>query len=198
MPDTPTPIRLSLAMPEPSPTDPPTDPPVDLGLVLPEVYQTLRAMAARMWQDRQPGATLQPTVLVHEVYLRLAQDTKRTWESRSHIIAVAARAMRQVLADRARRRAALKRGGDQLRVTLTGLGLPDDPADLISLDRALSELEALDPRRAQVFVLRSIGGLSVEEAATVIGVSSRTVKTDWRVGRAWLAARLDMVLLDEG
>ena len=176
-------------MAEPS-SDTPT--PVDLSAVLPEVYDTLRAMAGRLWRERQPGVTLQPTVLVHEVYLRLTHDPSRVWESRSHVIAVAARAMRQVLADRARRRSSLKRGGDQVQVTLTGLGTPDDPADLISFDRALSELEALDPRRAQVFVLRSIGGLTAEEVAEVVGVSSRTVTTDWRVGRAWLAARLEL------
>ena len=177
---------LSYAMSEPQAPEP-----IDLSAMLPEVYDTLRAMAARLWRERRPGVTLQPTVLVHEVYLRLTRDPSRVWESRAHVVAVAARAMRQVLADRARRRSSLKRGGDQVQVTLTGLGAGGDPADLIALDRALGELEALDPRRAQVFVLRSFGGLTADEVATVVGVSSRTVATDWRVGRAWLAARID-------
>lgn len=175
------------------PESPPASPsPVDLGAVLPEVYNTLRAMAARLWRERQPGVTLQPTVLVHEVYLRLTRDPSRVWESRAHVVAVAARAMRQVLADRARRRASLKRGGDFVQVTLTGLGIADDPSDLIALDSALRELEEADPRRAQVFVLRSFGGLTPDEVADVVGVSTRTVTTDWRVGRAWLAARLEL------
>lgn len=163
---------------------------VSLDAVLPEVYDTLRAMASRLWRSRTPDVSVQPTMLVHEVYLKLARDAERTWSGKAHFTAVAARAMRQVLADRARRRTALKRGGVQSRVTLTGVGVNDDPVDLIALDAALAELETLDPRRAQVFVLRAMGGLSVDEVADVSGTSPRTVKTDWRIARAWLTARL--------
>ncbi len=169
--------------------DPPATP-IDIDAILPEIYRTLHAMAARMWQDRRPGATLQPTALVHEVYLRLAHDPARTWVDRAHVVATAARAMRQVLADHARRYATAKRRGERAQVTLSALGAGDDPSDLLAVDGALSELEALDARRAQVFVLRALGGLTVDEIAEVTGVSDRTVKSDWRIARGWLAARL--------
>lgn len=158
--------------------------------LLPEVYDHLRRVATRLWSESNGAATVQPTMLVHEVYLRLARDPDRTWANRAHLVAVAARAMRQVLADRARRRSAIKRGGGLDAVTLSGLGTADDPLDLISVDDALRELEALDARRAEVFTLRALGGMEVLEVAELLGVSPRTVKSDWRVARAWLGSRL--------
>lgn len=165
---------------------------VTLDEVLPEVYSTLRGMAARLWRTRQPDSSVHPTMLVHEVYLRLSRDPARLWNGRAHVIAVAARAMRMVLADRARSRRALKRFDPGGRVTLTDLGRPDDPVPVIALDAALAELEQLSPRRAQVFVLRALGGLGVEEIATITGTSPRTVKSDWQFARAWVASQLDV------
>lgn len=159
--------------------------------LIPEVYDALRALAGRLWADAPGNPSLHPTQLVHEVYLRFARDGSARWEGRSHVIAVAAKAMRQILTDRARARGALKRGGDRVQVTLTGLSESRDPVDLLAVDAALSELERLDPRRAQVFVLRALGGLKVTEVAEVLEVSPRTVKSDWRLARAWLLSRLE-------
>jgi len=130
-----------------------------------------------------------PTLLVHEVYLRFAADGRR-WESKTHIVAVAARAMRQILADRARKRMAGKRGAGAEHLTLSGVATERDPVDLILADRALRALEQASPRRAEVFVLRALGGLTVPEAAQVLKCSERTVKSDWRFAKAWLASRL--------
>jgi RNA polymerase sigma-70 factor (ECF subfamily) len=173
-------------MTEPEPTR--ADGPLTDELVA-EVYDLLRGIAARMWNDQ--AASIQPTVLVHEAYLRLARRGDEPWESRAHLIAVAARAMRQILTDRARRRNAWKRGGHAQQVTLSGIGESDDAVDLLAVEAALTELEALDPRRAEVVTMRVIGGLSVAETAAVLGVSERTVKADWRVARAWLRTRLE-------
>lgn len=164
--------------------------------LFPLVYDELRALAGRYFL-RQPEQTIQPTSLVHEAYLRLASpaadgDGPLRFRSRGHFAAVAATAMRQILTDRARRRAAKKRGGGERPVTLTNVGTPSGrEVDVIDLDRALTELAELDPRRARVVELRYFGGLTVPEVADHLGLSPRTVELDWRGARAWLAARLD-------
>lgn len=158
--------------------------------LLPVVYERLRALAGRMWAERQSDASLDPTMLVHEVYLKLA-DHAGGWSSPAHLTAVAARAMRYILADRAKARGRQKRGGGLERVTLSGLGDLRDMVDLVAVDMAITQLEQLDPRRADVLVLRALGGLSVEEVAEVLGMSERTIKADWRLARAWLVSTLE-------
>jgi RNA polymerase sigma factor (TIGR02999 family) len=169
--------------------DPPSTRQIDV--LVEEVYDQLRAVASNIWARGARDASIQPTMLVHEVFLKLAATHPDGWESRAHFLAVAARAMRQILADRARARGRLKRGGEQVRVTLTGIGLARNVVDLVALDAVLAELETLDPRRAQVVVLRVLGGLEETEVAEVLGVTDRTVRSDWRAARAWLVSRLE-------
>jgi RNA polymerase sigma-70 factor, ECF subfamily len=151
------------------------------------VYGDLRRRAAR-WVAGQPG--VDPASLVHEAHLRLARSDAR-FEDRGHFCAVAALAMRQVLVDRARARQADKRGGDWQRVTLTGVASGGEAdVDVLALEAALAELEALEPRHAEVVTLRFFGGLTVDEIAAHLGVSRSTVEADWRKARAFLAAAL--------
>jgi RNA polymerase sigma factor (TIGR02999 family) len=157
------------------------------------LYQELRRQAARHLRRERRGHSLQPTGLVHEAYLRLTGLRGSHWPSRAHFLAMAARAMRHILVDHARRRAARKRFG-----SLTRVQLGDDAAvasgpdvGLIALEQALEELARLDPDQARVVELRFFGGLSVEEAGEVLGVSNATVKREWRTARAWLQVRLE-------
>ncbi|GJG85770.1 extracytoplasmic sigma factor ECF [Gemmatimonadetes bacterium T265] len=158
------------------------------------VYEELRRLAH--WVRRaRAGATLSSTALVHEAYLKLVPGGAVEWRSRAHFFAVAARAMRQVLVDAARQRLAAKRNADLL-VTLDdhaiagAVAAPLRPERLVALDEALDRLAAADPRQARVIEYRFFAGLSVEETAAVLGVSAPTVKRDWRVARAWIAAQL--------
>lgn len=163
--------------------------------LLPLVYDDLRAAAAAMLRQERPGHTLQPTALVHEAFLRLAGASEPGWTSRAHFRAIAAKVMRQILVDHARRRGAAKHGGDMQRVTLDGsapggpAGLPGE-LDVLDLHEALEKLARLSPRQAQVVELRVIGGLTVAEAAHVLGVGTTTVDDDWAIARAWLAREL--------
>jgi RNA polymerase sigma factor (TIGR02999 family) len=166
--------------------------PEALDRLVPLVYLDLRRQAAAQLRREGPGHTLQPTALVHEVLLRLLGQTRLRWEDRAHFLAVCSGLMRRVLIDHARRRLRRKRGGTLLRVELDF-----EPAaaerrdlDLIALDRALDELQSLDPQQSRLVEMRFFGGLSTEEAAEALGVSSRTVKRDWRSARAWLLRRL--------
>jgi RNA polymerase sigma factor (TIGR02999 family) len=152
------------------------------------VYQDLRTRAAFELRRRTPGETLGTTALVHETYLKLTDAAALAVEDRRHFFAVAARAMRQIIVDHARRALAQKRGGGARAVTLD---IPDaapavDAAELVALDRALTELIVLDERLARTVELRFFGGLSVESTAEVMDVSPRTVKRDWRKARAFL------------
>jgi RNA polymerase sigma-70 factor (ECF subfamily) len=154
------------------------------------VYDDLRKRAAGILGKGGRNATLQPTALVHEAYARLAQRTAH-WADRSHFLYTAARAMRQILIDHARRQRADKRGGRCERVTLTDL--TDGNAhelDLVELDDALRELSALSERYAKVVELRFLGGLTLDETAAILGITPRTVSNDWRAARAWLRGRL--------
>lgn len=153
------------------------------------VYGELRAIAGACLRDQPAGHTLQPTALVNEAWLRLAD---RPFSDRRHFVAVAARAMRQILVDHARRRGAMKRRGDRERLTVCDPAAPDGPAplDVVALDAALHALAAIDDRQARVVELRFFGGLNVEETADAIGVSPRTVEMDWRLARAWLSREL--------
>jgi RNA polymerase sigma factor (TIGR02999 family) len=156
------------------------------------LYAELRVVADRLLRHEAPGHTLQPTALVHEAWFKLAGGAAPPVVDRGHFLALAARAMRQVLVDHARRRRAAKRGGAVPDLTIAddrlGLVLPLD--ELISLDDAMTRLAGLDERLARVVELRFFAGLSEEETAGVIGVTTRTVQRDWAKARAWLHAQL--------
>ncbi len=160
--------------------------------LLPALYAELRGLAAALTARLPPGQTLQPTALVHEAYLKMVRDRDPGWEGRRHFFGAAARAMREILIDQARRKASGKHGGHGQRVELTeGLALIEPPADdLLALDDAIQRLQAEEPRLAEVVMLRYFAGLSVEETADVVGRSDRTVKREWRQALAWLAGRL--------
>jgi RNA polymerase sigma factor (TIGR02999 family) len=160
--------------------------------LFPLVYDELRRLASQAFRGRQ-GQTLQPTALVHEAYLHLAGGEGAAWESRAHFFAVASMAIRQILIQHARRRVALKRGGDRERLTLADVATPsrDAEVDLLALDEALDLLAARDERQARIVQLRFFGGLSVDEVAEVVGVSKTTVEGEWRMARAWLRRQLD-------
>lgn len=155
--------------------------------LVPLVYDELRAIAHRQLEREHGDRTLQTTELVHEVYLRLAGDANVTACGRAYFFAAAARAMRQVLVARARRRNAAKRGGGAHVVTLGEADAVNGLAiELVDLDDALRRLERRSPRQVKVVEYRFFAGLSVEETADVLGVSTRTVESDWAVARAWL------------
>jgi RNA polymerase sigma-70 factor (ECF subfamily) len=162
------------------------------GQLMPLVYAELHRMARRHMALQNPGHTLQPTALINEAYLRMASDAGKDWQSRAHFFAVAATAMRHILVDWARARTSAKRGGGQHVVALEdGLTSLMEPAvELIALDDALRELEALHPRQARVNELRFFGGESVEETASILQVSPETVMRDWRAAKAWLSIQL--------
>ena len=170
--------------------------------LLPKVYAELRALAAALTSQLQPGQTLQPTALVHEAYLRLVRGQDPGWEGRRHFFGAAARAMREILIEQARRKAAVKHGGHGRRVELAeGLAVIEPPAeDVLALDEAVQQLQEQDPRLAEIVLLRYYTGLSIEETAEVIGASLSTVKRDWRFARVWLAERLggDLPAAGEG
>ncbi len=164
----------------------------DTDQLLALVYDELRSLASAYLQRERPGHTLQPTALVHEAYLRLAELTAVKWKDRSHFCAAAAGAIRRVLVDHARGHKAAKRGGDRNRVTLSGLeGRPDEPPiDLLALDEGLTSLAALDERKARVVELRFFGGLTIAETAHALDIGTTTVEDDWAFARSWLARRL--------
>lgn len=155
--------------------------------LIPLVYDELRAMAHRHVAREQGPRTLHTTALVHEAYLKLVDTTRVTERGRAYFFAAAARAMRQVLVDYARRRKAVKRGGEvPLHLDGVQVGVDAFTAELLDLDRALERLAALNPRHVRVVECRFFGGLSVEETAAALGTSARTVKHDWALARAWL------------
>jgi RNA polymerase sigma factor (TIGR02999 family) len=160
--------------------------------LLPVLYAELRRLATALTARLPPGQTLQPTALVHEAYLRLVRDQDPGWEGRRHFFGAAAQAMREILIEQARHKGSLKHGGRSRRVELTeGLAWIEPPAgDLLALDEAIQKLEAEDAQLAEIVRLRYYTGLSLEETASVIGVSVTTLKRDWRYARAWLARRL--------
>lgn len=158
----------------------------------PRVYRELRRMAAHLLRRERPGYTLQSAELVHEVYLRLVDANQVNWQDRAHFFAIAASLMRRILVDRARRRSAEKRGANAQVVDLdAALNVYAVRArELIALDDALKTLAEVDPRRAQIVELRFFGGLSVEETAEVVKLSSDSVLRDWKLARAWLLTEL--------
>src|SRR5262249_40468095 len=159
-----------------------------LAALLPAVYAELRRIAANYMHRERAGQTLQPTALVHDVYLRLLGDTQLSWNSRAHFFGIAARAMRQILVERARARGAAKRGGSRVRVTLDDRleAAPARSIDLDALDEALTRLEAFDPELARLVDVRFFAGLSIEETADAMQLSPATVKRRWALAKAWL------------
>lgn len=151
------------------------------------VYPELRAIAQRQLGGERAGHTLQATALVNEAYMRLGGLDRIEWRDRAHFVHMAARVMREVLVDHARRRAAHKRDGGE-RVSLTGIDLADggDAVDVAALDSALAALERFDADKARIVELRYFGGLTIEETAEALGSSPATVKRHWQVARAWL------------
>jgi RNA polymerase sigma factor (TIGR02999 family) len=166
--------------------------------LLPLVYDELRKLAASRLAQENPGQTLQPTALVHEAYLRLVDvEQAQAWKSRGHFFAAAARAMRRILVDAARRKRRAKHGGDRKRVAFDEIAAaaPDFRYDLVQLDDALARLAAEDPQAARLVELRHFVGQSIPEAAKVLGISPRTADRLWSFARAWLhreiTARVD-------
>jgi RNA polymerase sigma-70 factor (ECF subfamily) len=157
-----------------------------LNELTPLVYRELRQLAAAYLRRERQGHTLQPTAVVHEAYLRLVDQTNPNWQNRSHFFGVAARLMRQILVDHARRKHARKRGG--LKVPLeSAMSFQDGlNPDLLALDNGLTALEKLDPRKCQAVELRYFGGLSMAEIAQALDVSPVTVRRDLRMAEAWL------------
>jgi RNA polymerase sigma factor (TIGR02999 family) len=155
------------------------------------VYSELRRLAGGMMKRERAGHTLQPTALVNEAFLRLVGD-RYTWENRAHFFGAAARSMRRILVDHARRKVAGKRGGDVMHVTFAELQIasvnPD--VDLLALDEALSALTSYDERLGQVVELRYFAGCTNAEIAEILGKSAATVKRDWTYARAWLFAKM--------
>ena len=160
--------------------------------VMPVVYDRLRALAEQQMRREGAGHTLQPTALVHEAYLKLVDQRSARWESRSHFLAVAAEAMRRLLIDHARRRAALKRGGEAERVPLSQADAAEfaPGMDLIGLDDAMRRLAAVDPIGARIVEMRFFGGMEVEAIAGVLGMTGRTVRRHWVFAKAWLSREL--------
>jgi RNA polymerase sigma factor (TIGR02999 family) len=156
--------------------------------LLPLVYDELRRHAAARMAHEAAGQTLQPTALVHEAWLRLVGNNDRSWQNRAHFFGAAAEAMRRILIENARRKSCLKRGGDQVRLDIENLELaattPEDKVLLI--DEALEQLQARDPEKARVVVLKFFGGYTNEEVAESLGVTERTVERHWAYAKTWL------------
>ena len=156
------------------------------------VYRSLRDLASRYLKGERRDHTLSPTDLVHEAYMKLIDQTKVEWKGRTHFLAIGAQAMRRILVDHARYKQRAKRGGGRIRIQLNEqVALsPERGEDLLALDEALVKLAEVDPRQATIVELRFFGGLSVAEVAEVLGVSKRTVESEWTAVRAWLRREL--------
>jgi RNA polymerase sigma factor (TIGR02999 family) len=156
--------------------------------LLPLVYDELRRLAAHKLSSEAPGQTLQATALVHEAYLRLVGNPEQRWDSRGHFFAAAAEAMRRILVEQARRKRSLKQGGGRAREEFDELQLaaPEPIEDLLALDEALDKLAARDPVKAELVKLRYFAGMTIEEAASTLGISIATAKRYWTYARTWL------------
>ncbi len=161
--------------------------------LLPLVYEQLRHLAARKMANEAPGQTLQPTALVHEAWLAVAGNTNAKWASRAHFFAAAAEAMRRILINNARRKRASRHGGGHQRVDLQGLEIPAAAKadEILAVDEALEKLAAHDKTKAELVKLRYFVGLSLPEAASILGISEPTAKRYWAYARAWLFAAIE-------
>ena len=164
-----------------------------LDKLIPIVYEELRRQAANYMRRERPGQSLQTTALVHEAYLRLVDQRAVEWQNRNHFFAIAAQLMRRILVDHARRHQAVKRGGPEIKLMPLddAEAALDEEIDLVALDEALTRLSLLDEQQSRVVELRFFSGLSVEETADVIGVSTRSIKREWRAAKAWLRRELE-------
>jgi RNA polymerase sigma-70 factor (ECF subfamily) len=164
-----------------------------LGRLMPLVYQELRRLAAHYLEAERGGHTLQPTALVHEAYLRLVDQDRADWQNHSQFFGVAARLMRRILVDYARARATAKRGGSAVRVDAADVELGLAAArseEILGVNEALDHLAGLDPQQARIVELRYFAGLTVEETADALNISTRTVRREWAMAAAWLRAEL--------
>jgi len=170
-----------------------------LDRLLPLVHAELRRIARRQMSQERPGHTLQATALVNEAYLKLADQQEFEWQNRAHFFAVAAQVMRHILIDHARAHAREKRGGGAIQVSLNEIAVvnEDQAEHFIALDEALRSLEYLDPQKSKIVELRYFGGLSIEETAEVLDISSRTVRREWQRARAWLYRMITEGTVDE-
>jgi len=158
-----------------------------LEAILPLVYNELRRLARANLRQQRPNHTLQTTALVHEAYLRLADETSLHVQSRAHFLGIAAQLMRWILVDYERNRRAAKRGAGLTRITLDqSIALPQSDMDLLALDEALDRLAELDAQQSKIIELRFFGGLSIEDTSEFLGISPATVKRSWASARAWL------------
>lgn len=164
-----------------------------LNELMPLVYNELHRMARRAWRSQDQSNTLQPTVLIHEAYLRLASAESAPFQNRGHFFAVASTAMRQILVNHAKSRLAEKRGSGQVKVSLdeVQLAVHQEAAEVIALHEALERLHAFDARKSRVVEMRYFGGLSIEETAEALGISVITVNRDWRLARTWLIREMN-------
>jgi len=166
-----------------------------LAELTPLVYEELRRLAHHFMEGQRPDHTLQTTALVNEAYMRLADQTKPSWQNRAHFFAVAARAMRQILVNYARSNRAQKRGGGALKVELDEVAIisPEESKEIVDLHEALERLAALNSRKAQVVELKYFGGLNYDEMAEVLKISPVTVRRDWEFAKLWLYTELHSV-----
>src|SRR5437016_5176483 len=158
----------------------------------PLIYNELRGIAARSLRRERPNHTLEPTALVNEAYLKFSSQRITTWQNRAHFFALASQAMRRILVDYARARARLKRGGEKQKLSLVSapLAFPNPAEELLGVDEALSQLEQFDAQQGRIVELRYFGGLTVDETAKVLGVSSKTIQREWSIAKAWLYGKL--------
>jgi RNA polymerase sigma factor (TIGR02999 family) len=158
--------------------------------LIPLVYDQLRRIARRHLRGERAGHTLQTTALINEAYLKLVEQSV-SWQSRAHFFGIAAQLMRQILVDHARARQRLKRGGDRQLISLSAAeNAQEEAADLLALHEALETLAEVDPQGSRIVELRFFGGLTIEETAQVMGISTPTVERGWRAARAWLQTEL--------
>jgi RNA polymerase sigma factor (TIGR02999 family) len=167
--------------------------------LLPLVYSELRQLAAARMAREAAGQTLQPTALVHEAWLRLMGGNQRVWHNRAHFFAAAAEAMRRIMIERARRKMSLKRGSRPEHVNIQDVDIAETPPDerVLLIDEALRRLKAKDSELAQIVTLKFFGGLTNGEAAELLGVTERTVRSKWAFARAWLVQNIRKELTEE-
>jgi len=170
-----------------------------LGRLLPLVNAELRRLAAAYMRREKPGHTLQTSALVNEAYLRLIDQQHVSWQNRAHFFGITAQLMRRILIDHARSHQCAKRGGGALKVSLdeAAVATEERAAELLAVDQALEKLTAMDARKGRIVELRFFGGLSLEETAHVLGISSPTVQREWRAAKAWLHRMLTSGESDE-
>ena len=163
-----------------------------LDKLMPVVYEELRRQAARYLRREQPGYTLQTTALIHEAYVRLVDQRNVQWQNRAHFFGIAAQMMRRILVDHARAKKRAKRGGSDVRVSLgdATVAVKGQDLDVVALDEALERLAQIDEQQSRVVELRFFSGLTVEETAEVLHISTATVKRDWNMAKAWLHREL--------